>query len=190
MPRLSSSVPKYRHHKASGKAVVTLSGRDFYLGPWKSKSSIDEYDRLIREWLERGRAVKPEDSPHGPESKSIVEIIAAYLRHSDQYYRKHGRPTREAGCIRDAAKVLRRLYGRTDADEFGPVALQAVRAEMIAIGWGRVHINKQVGRLVRMFKWATSQELVKPGVLQGLESFKAYARDAPRHLTMHPFFRR
>jgi hypothetical protein len=27
------SFPKYRKHKASGQAVVTLAGRDHYLGP-------------------------------------------------------------------------------------------------------------------------------------------------------------
>lgn len=39
---MSSPLPGYRRHKPSGQAVVTLSGRDFYLGPWKSKASIAE----------------------------------------------------------------------------------------------------------------------------------------------------
>ena len=30
MPRLTSSSPKYRRHKSSGQAIVTLNGRDFY----------------------------------------------------------------------------------------------------------------------------------------------------------------
>lgn len=46
MPKLSNSVPKYRKHRASGQAVVTLDGRDFYLGPHNTKSSKLEYDRL------------------------------------------------------------------------------------------------------------------------------------------------
>ena len=33
MPRLVRTLPKYRKHKASGQAVVTLNGRDHYLGP-------------------------------------------------------------------------------------------------------------------------------------------------------------
>jgi hypothetical protein len=28
MPRLSQSLPKYRRHKASGQAIVTLNGID------------------------------------------------------------------------------------------------------------------------------------------------------------------
>ncbi len=33
MPILKNAVPKYRKHRATGQAVVTLNGRDFYLGP-------------------------------------------------------------------------------------------------------------------------------------------------------------
>lgn len=55
MPRLSDSLPKYRKHRASGQAVVTLSGRDFCLGPHGTRASRREYDRLIGEWLASGR---------------------------------------------------------------------------------------------------------------------------------------
>jgi hypothetical protein len=36
MPKLISSLPKYRLHKASGQVLVTLSGTDIHLGPWQS----------------------------------------------------------------------------------------------------------------------------------------------------------
>ena len=31
--------------------VVTLDGKDFYLGVWRSAASKAEYNRLIAEWL-------------------------------------------------------------------------------------------------------------------------------------------
>ena len=46
MPKLVKAPPKYRHHKGSGQAVVTIQGQDHYLGPWRSKASKLEYDRL------------------------------------------------------------------------------------------------------------------------------------------------
>jgi hypothetical protein len=49
IPRLTHSNPTYRKHRASGQAVVTIDGRCFYLGPWKTKSSKIEYDRIIGE---------------------------------------------------------------------------------------------------------------------------------------------
>jgi hypothetical protein len=51
MPKLIDSRPKYRKHKATGQAVVTLSGKDFYLGPYGTKVSHREYDRLTGEWM-------------------------------------------------------------------------------------------------------------------------------------------
>ena len=46
MPRSSSFVPKYRKHRATGQAVVTMDGKDHYLGPHRSKASRIEYGRV------------------------------------------------------------------------------------------------------------------------------------------------
>ena len=54
MPKLKNAVPKYRKHKASGQAVVTIAGTDHYLGKFNSKPSKKLYDRLIGEWLASG----------------------------------------------------------------------------------------------------------------------------------------
>jgi len=61
MPNVDSAirVPKYRRHKPSGQAVVTLSGRDFYLGKWGTKTSRAEYQRLVGEWLAGGGGPPP-----------------------------------------------------------------------------------------------------------------------------------
>ncbi|MEO8493844.1 MAG: hypothetical protein ABI614_02150 [Planctomycetota bacterium] len=42
MPRLTNSLPKYRKHRASGQAVVTLAGKDRYLGRYGTKASERE----------------------------------------------------------------------------------------------------------------------------------------------------
>ncbi len=69
MPKPARRVPTYRKHKPSGQAVVTLCGTDFYLGPQNSQTSINEYDRLIAEWLANGR--RPSDKRG--EVKSVVD---------------------------------------------------------------------------------------------------------------------
>ena len=43
MPRLTKSLPKYRKHKASAQAVVTIAGRDIYLGPHGINTSKVEF---------------------------------------------------------------------------------------------------------------------------------------------------
>ncbi len=53
--RGTSKTPAYRRHKQSGQAIVTLSGKDVYLGPHGTKASRIEHGRVIGEWLANGR---------------------------------------------------------------------------------------------------------------------------------------
>src|SRR4051812_49038666 len=121
MPRQKKgSVPGLRLHKPSGKAVVTLSGQDFYCGPWGTKIALVQYDRHVSEWLARGRrAVVPSDD----ESVGIVvvQLLAAYKRFAQGYYRKNGQITNEVAAIRSASLVVKKLYGREPASDFGPL---------------------------------------------------------------------
>lgn len=87
MPRLTHSVPKYRKHKASGQAVVTLDGQDFYLGPYDSRPSRQEYDRLVGEWQQNGRRLSQDGQHH---TLTIAELLNAYRKFAAGYYVKHG----------------------------------------------------------------------------------------------------
>ena len=99
---------------------------------------------------------------------SVVEVINAYRKFAQSYYCKNGQVTREFGCIKEALSLVRQLYGRTLANDFGPLALKAVRQKMIERGWSRSYINKAIGRVRRCFKWAVENELVSPGNVQAL----------------------
>ena len=79
MPRLIHAVPKYQKHRASGQAVVSINGRDHYLGLHGSKASRVEYDRLITEWLASGRS-RAFGTPDPV--LTIVELLADYLKHA------------------------------------------------------------------------------------------------------------
>ena len=50
MPR-NSRIPSYRLHKPSGQAVVTINGRNIYLGSFNSPDSQSRYKRVVAEWL-------------------------------------------------------------------------------------------------------------------------------------------
>jgi hypothetical protein len=86
MPTLSKQIPSYRKHRGSGQAVVSLNGRDFYLGPHGTKASKLEYDRLIGEWLQQGRQIQP-GAAGG--DLSVVELIARW-RFGEVHDRRHG----------------------------------------------------------------------------------------------------
>ena len=158
------SLPKYRKHRATGQAVVTLSGRDFYLGPHGTKASRREYDRLIGEWLAAGR----QPLHVSPEQLSVAELCVGYLKYAHARYVKNGRPTSEQSAIRAALRFVRANYSRQPAAEFGPLALKAVRNSMIAADLAITTINQHVGRIRRMFRWGVAEELIRPEVYQAL----------------------
>lgn len=181
MPRLINGNPSYRKHRASGQAVVTLDGRDIYLGPHGTKASKVEYDRIIGEWLANGRR-----SPVVESELSVAELIEAYWAHAQKYYAvAAGSSSGELENIRSMLRRLRVLYGRTNAADFGPLSLKATRENMYQPttvndpktgkpiarpGWCRTRVNAQVGRVKRMFKWAVENEMIPPSVYHGLQA--------------------
>ncbi len=123
------------------------------------------YDRLIAEFLSADRQVV---EPARAQSITVVEVLAAYWRHCKAYYVKEGRPTNEQDAFRIIIRDVRHLYGKTAAIEFGPMALKAVRQRWQDRGQSRPKINKNMRRLTRIFRWATSEELIPVSVHQTL----------------------
>lgn len=183
-------VPALRHHKARGLAVVTLGGKDFYCGKFGSPESRREYDRLVGEWLAAGR---PQASG-GPESLTMAELLVRYMKFASGYYLP---PSRELEGITLALRPLKEQYGHTLAAQFGPLSLRAVRDGWVRAGLARRHINARVGKIRRLFKFAVSQELVPPGVLDGLRAVEPLTfghttavESAPREAVDEAVFRK
>jgi integrase len=173
MPSITTpKTPSYRRHKPSNQAVVTIAGRDHYLGPWQSAASKREYDRIIAEWLAAGRRPVAQRT-----DLTLTELTLAYYRFAEHYYTgRHGCVSKELKNIKVAMRPLKRLYGVTRAADFGPVALKAVRQIMVDAGLSRGYTNHSIGRIRRMFKWAVGNELVPPSVYQGLAAVDGLRR--------------
>jgi hypothetical protein len=121
--RKNGLIPGYRKHRPSGHAVVSLSGQDFYLGPHGTKFSNGAYDRVVAEWLARGRRpLIDHDNAAGGEI-TLVELAARYKVLAKGYYRKNGIVTNEYTAIVNAPKVACGTYGRQPASAFGPLAV-------------------------------------------------------------------
>ncbi|HEY2147141.1 MAG TPA: hypothetical protein VGH32_04345 [Pirellulales bacterium] len=166
MPRLIHSVPRYRRHKPSGQAVVTVFGRDHYLGLWRSKASRAEYDRLIGEWLAAGRPTTNVDDS----DLRVVELNRLYWQFARGYYRKDGQPTGTLEYILVALRTLRKAYGRVRTADFGPLALKALQQKLIGQNLSRVYINKLIDVIRREFKWAVSEQLLPASVFQAIQT--------------------
>jgi integrase len=173
MPNSRQQVPTYRRRRgrrySSGKiesdqAVVTLAGVNYYLGPFGTKASRAQYDRLIAEWLASGRQ-KPAASRL---SYQVVQLCDVYWTFAKAYYQKDGRCTGVCPAIKCALRYVLQWYAEAPVDEFGPLALKAVRQQMIADGHSRKYINDHVDRIKRMFKWGVAEELVSAETYQRL----------------------
>lgn len=170
MPR-HASVPKYGLHKGSGQAVTYVNRKPVYLGPFDSPESRRRYGELLA-GLESSRPVSAASAEAAPLTinmlclKFVTEVLPKYKT-------ADGAPNAEQACFKGVVKILRRLFGETAASDFGPVKLRLVRSEMVATGWARKHINKQVSRLRAIFKFAVSWALVPATMIEGLRAVPA-----------------
>lgn len=163
MPR----VPKYSHHKSSGRAYVFMGGKRIYLGKHGSPESLAEYSKLISRYHATG---SKSGSIERGVRLTINELVLAYKQHVEGYYVKNGELTTEVGNIARALKLLREQYGHTGAEDFRPGTLKMIRDEMIRRGLARTSINKDINRIRQMFKWAVAEEHVPPSVHHALQA--------------------
>ena len=174
MPKLLNRNPKYSRHRASGQAVVTIDGKDVYLGPYGTKASKAEYDRVIAQWLAGGRNLGAGGGAAC--DVYVAEVIAAFRTHAKTYYRRpDGSDTGKADNFDDAMRPLNRLYGHTLVIDFGPLALRALQGEMVRLGWCRTYINRQVNRVRHVFKWAASVEMIPHALHERLKTVPGLA---------------
>ncbi|HXY36378.1 MAG TPA: tyrosine-type recombinase/integrase [Planctomycetaceae bacterium] len=168
----AKGLPSYRLHKASGQARAIVNGRHYYLGLYGSPESHDRFAELIAECVQQ--APPPQASAVMPSSRpcpTVNELILAYWEFAKAYYTRDGEPTMELTGLKYALQPLRRIFGNSPANEFGPKKLKDVRQHMISVqDLARTEINKRIGRIKRAFKWAVAEELVLPSVYQGLQA--------------------
>ena len=166
--------PALVRHKPTGQARVRIAGRDFYLGRHGTPEAEAAYHRLLAEWRETGvvpPAARTARSPARPAGPTVDEVVLAFWRFAEGYYRdEDGNPTAELPLYKSALRVLRRVAGPDPAGDFGPRRLLAVQAAMVDAGWTRKYVNRSVGRVRRVFKWAVSREMIPVEIYQALRT--------------------
>lgn len=204
VPRLFHTPPKYRRHKSTNQAIVEFDGRRHYLGPYGSAKSHARYQEALEVWRKTRHVESKQPTAKSPDEAlldgvtpellrqkrkqglpvSLNELILVYHRHARSYYRKHGRVTREAELIVEVTTLLGLKYGDDPVESLGPVELDNFRDGLITDkDWSRKHINKQINRVIAMFKWAAKKEICSADVraqlaaLGGLKKGRTAARE-------------
>jgi len=156
MPKLKHQPPKYCKVKIKKKlyAVVYRQGKIIYLGAYGSQESKIAYTRFIAELKNNTSLYLPEDK----ESVTIKQLAFSFLDHVEGTIT----PT-SFGHFRTAIRDLLKLYGDdTQVGDFTPRCLKLYRNELIDSRWlCRTTINDRVRRIVAMFTWGVSEELVE-----------------------------
>ncbi|MCE9604443.1 MAG: site-specific integrase [Planctomycetia bacterium] len=93
----------------------------------------------------------------------LSELLVKYLAFAEPYY--GGR----IDGIKIALRYLRTTYGSTQAEDFGPLALQAIIQRMVADDLSRSYIQSLIRNVRRIFKWAAANQLVAVTTLQALQ---------------------
>ncbi|RKY05119.1 MAG: hypothetical protein DRP56_09270, partial [Planctomycetota bacterium] len=121
------------------------------------------------------------DVPLQGDVRIIPDLVRAYTAFADTYYVDPlGKSTQEPKDIRYTMKVLLVCFPSMGVDEFGPLRLKEVREAMIDKKWCRNVINRRVGIIRRMFKWAVSEQIVSPVILHGLQALAGLKRGRTR----------
>ncbi len=159
-------VPTYGHHKPTGQARCYVNGKTVYLGKYGSEESRIRFGEIVAKVIS-GRPVDPfvTKSADPEAGLTINELVLAFMRHAETHYTKDGKPTSELSVLSLAWKPLVELYGFMAVDEFGPLALKAVRQKFVEAGWMRNSCNSGVNRIRRIFRWGVENEMVGPGTL-------------------------
>lgn len=167
-------IPKLRHHKGSGQALVEYQGQRHYLGKYGSEAADKRYAEFVRQFLDAPKdgAVK------SPSGVSVADFVEAYFDWCQAYYRDaNGRVTNEYSMMRYAMAPVLNECGDLKCGQFSPAHLKSVRNRMVGQGWSRRYINHQVQRVRRAFRWGVENGFVSGDVLAAIESVAPLKRN-------------
>lgn len=168
MPRTQSkNPPKYRLHKKSGRAVVTIDGKDFYLGKHGSKESHQRFNRLL---LDHWTQPDADPKPTSRNPSELITVTTLAIEYAKAARKKYGPESSEWSRIQKVLQTIRETYGDLLAHEFGPVRFENYRQSGVAEGLSRSTVNRRAGYVKKMFKHGVKFELMTVELWQRLES--------------------
>src|SRR5687768_6163095 len=98
-------IPKYRHQKSTGRALVEINGRRIYLGKFGTQESREMYAEILKDLDKHRLQAAPAPCPRPGSNILVEELVLSYWQHNvSGYYVKDGKPTSEQACIKAALR--------------------------------------------------------------------------------------
>ncbi len=145
-------------------ARVVINRKSIHLGAYGSDKSYQKYRELLAEWS----AGKESEGPGADDTLTMAVMLEGYRKYAKAYYGedRDGRYRHLLPTI----KTVRELFADLPVLEFGPKKLKTLRQAFVDLGHTRGHVNACVQRVVGMFRWAASEELIPGTIVHSLES--------------------
>lgn len=177
--------PKYCKH-SSGKGMVYRGKKPIYFpGLHNSPESLEAY----RNYLHKLRGEVPPPPP--PETMTMLAFLVKFSKK-----KLLSLPESEQGHYRVMISVVSSVFYDDLAQEFGPLKLKKAREifsqEKVRNAdrlWSRSQVNKQTRRLVKIFKWGVTEELIPAAqwhALEAVEPLRKGESDAPEKKPIRP----
>ncbi len=168
------TIPSYRLHVPSGLAVVTLRDpatgkyKDHYLGKYNSPESRQKYERLVGDWLIRGRGGLPLRTKEGLTVKQLFDAFLAHAEGPESPYKKCGRLTSTPRAMRHIAQWVVQLFGERPAEEVTAGDLRRLIEWLMkdvprrdgGKGWDHTTAARALVLCKQVYRWATEHELL------------------------------
>ena len=205
MPRPKAKAPARRYH-LSGQSVVTIAGRDYYLGPHDSPESIARYAALIATYQQNGLTL-----PDGFALEMLEPLVAAmlgaataapanqssqpvFVKHVTAIWREHiktkySNTKSERSRHNKLCERLEQAFGETPVEQFGPLKLSEFRESLVGAGYARKYVNRLTNCVVLMFKHAVAAELVDIRTVERLKTIEPLRKNqttAPESKRVEP----
>jgi hypothetical protein len=113
-------IPKYRRHTSTGQAVVTLGGKDHYLGKHGTQEFREKYGKKVAEYAN----LPPGSVPTLARPKRPITVLEAadrYLKWSSE-----NQSTVEQAHVRGMLRILVGLYEHELAENIGPPEMREI----------------------------------------------------------------
>ena len=167
MPKLKNQLPQQRRDRK--QSFSWYNGKRYYHGKWGTPEAEQSYKRFIAALLENP-TLPLRDSKTG--SVLVSELVAGFVNFVEPRLERA-----EFLHFKRAIGFLIEIYGEHASNEFSPKKLKVCRSQMVKAGtMCRSQINKQVGRIIRIFAWGVEEEHVQPNVVAALREVKNLQR--------------
>lgn len=180
MSRPRNSVPKFSIDN-TGRAFTKVGGRFISLGRADLPEALLRFAKVLEDHA-KGLPVETAQAPAKQRLHNITDLLYLYVTKEFPRFSPS-----ERHCQAAAIRVLRKLFGETPVDQFGPLRLRVVRDAMIAGDpngtdsdgnpdhrkpWARDTVNRQVKRLQAIFRWGVSFEIVPESMATALGTLR------------------